>query len=135
MVRYQARALTNTDGPRPSPLKASFWHVKQVDPAWDDLGLRARIGILPSSGSCTIGVAKDSGSYTDCHLNSQCPLNYLRPNQIPGFEPSTHQKARYVNIYLMQTLARPPYASFIPRRLEEILGPHAQRFGRLRYCS
>jgi hypothetical protein len=25
-------------------------------------------------------------------------LNCLRPNQIPGFEPNIHQKARYVNI-------------------------------------
>ena len=45
--------------------EASFWHVKQVDPAWDDLGSRARIGILLSSGSCTIGVAIDSGGCTD----------------------------------------------------------------------
>jgi hypothetical protein len=111
MVRYQARVLTNTVDPRPSPLKASFWNVKQVDPAWDDLGLRARIGILPSPqvrAPC-IGVGSklsDSGGCTDRHhLNSgqvlRIELNCLLvcPNQIPGFEPSIHQKARYVNVY------------------------------------
>jgi hypothetical protein len=95
--------LTITVGPRPSP-KASFWHVKQVDLAWDDLGLGARIGILPSSGSCTIGVASDSGGCTDSHLNSPAlRIELSTPNRIPRFEPSVHQKVRYVNHILMQT--------------------------------
>jgi hypothetical protein len=126
LVRYQARALTNAVGPRPSPLEASFWHVKQVDPAWDDLGSRARVGILPSSSSCAIGVASDSGGCTDRHLNSQglrIELPALQPDS--SFRAECPSEGEVCKHMLMQTLARPPY-SFV--HTSETLG----YFGALR---
>jgi hypothetical protein len=74
-----------------------------------------------------LGVASDSRGRTDRHLNSQA-LRIELSNAPPECPPSEGEICKHI---LMRTLARPPYASFIPRRLDGIFELHFEGFGRL----